>query len=1600
MRNKIIARVLSILMVFAVVVSVIPSDIAFARPRVLTAWLASRPGGMIINAVSGKQVWFMDQFGARSKSTSARGDHYIGDKDLYVVTNYNSTTKLSVPGYWSGEPFKYTRNVEPIEDEFFMEGDLWFSGSTSNATFKGYDPMSCFNGDALNYTTRYQTPDSVDAPSSLSGGTTKYKVGPQATIKWVQVCLRDHQGEREDHVPIVAFEYESVNDLNHPHDSGDGGDGGDGGDSGGGSSGGGGGSRDEPSVANVHLTLTVNGGDVNYKNMSGLKVSATATAKDYSDYSNDDDGELDELSVNVNIGPNKNSNSTSSKSEVSTSVEADFDPNASWVSSLGSAGYQFTGNASADIAITAGDPDTNDVDAKATAAVGLLNDPPDATVSLKSHDYEGKPVKPGYFYVGVPIDLEVKYTDPEEDLSMSEFALGDSINAANNMYEFVCRIGKDDIHTDSPWNFQIISEEATLEGYKATIVFNNPGNYSWSTQVTDAKSLPAVKKLDQDRGSFVVRTEPAPPTALITSPGYAFENEPFKVTQGSTDPNGVDDIIRYTWDNLVDVTQEVAPEETQEPGWTPIDNVQQSWNGINGGTATFPTGSSHHYFKTGLEIEDATGLTDKVDKTIKIISNVPVANIEVKNNGGSSTIKENRKIVLSAEGSLAPSSDGILWNESTWTIKSLSGKDEYINEDETQRNGNKQRVYQFDKPGEYEVTLNLVNKFSKENPDHEDIAACTYKMIIKVIEDKAPVSEVKATSEKPNFTDNPVESEVKFRVNSSSIDGDKIIAPNAYTWKLYEDLNNDKKFTEDELIPESRLTFNAEKTEVALKVQFESGRHNVIKAVVETTETFAEDYIAKLLPEDGSWKRTVIAEAVETVNWTPVIEVIPDEGPSTIPPDEYNPNPGTPYEDVDVDGDKIIDGKFIRAYTNDFFSVTTKITDEIPETAKVVWSLRKKDHSGNYNESDGSGKTWINNSAVSNKLGHDGGSLRIDSSGIYILNAKVIDDCGATGEFNLLVRIYSLPQAVLESNPKYNIGGEWTTKENIRFDLRSTPTIVDDEWGLAWHRMDWSKDNWDVTPLEGQDVSEIHFMDEFYKDRYNDAIPDDDMFSGRNSPIGFGYQTVTSVDIIAIPGLFGQYPTKDESNPEDTTNTDVLTPEYREKFYEEAEKLAEKVQETNPYYNIRLIKAKGWEERFTEIFRQEIMGYFDGFVGHEDDPNNKYIKEYSVSGFSDGVTILTADLAKMTQDGCLNGWINILGASNVDVPESANNLPFVGDVKVYLYDQLIASGTCEEDFDKVITMTREKGNDTWKIETSSGEVFEMTDELTLTVEFSGGPENTAMMPQGWAGILHDESHDITYERSIIDAYDEISTQLRPGSYKFIIYANNNTGTQIYKGNIEENTEYNQLVNFLRAREIYFFNYGLEDQLPYFEDLKTRLTYNDVDHTLHTTIATNLKTFLLNDVLNKITDSLPDNINMQYRSCSFTEPGTYNFRYWGTNYGGKETVPVDYKITVIEDEPPQIYGEINSPYYRDPNDNNLATIPLLGPAVGEAGTKKYLTIQSPDEDYIDFTNITVTYDSNNNRIFTDTTDRKWLLQEGGTEVDGLQYKLERIYSFGG
>lgn len=1000
-----------------------------------------------------------------------------------------------------------------------------------------------------------------------------------------------------------------------------------------------------PSAADVSVSAEANGANLNYMRFSG-SVSASATAYDKTEYG--DEGELDELSVEVSAFNNYDENSTSSGSSVTADLSATADKGAvgDWL--YGSSPYyHFSVGAKASVELKGGGkPSKASANDDTTGSVTLINDAPSADWSLQSQNYQGKAVQPFYYYVGVPADLVVDFIDPEDDMSQVQFYIAHSSlsgGAVNLTYAEGNQLSQ---NIDGDDNYITLSNKsASMHQYKGTLTFLKPGMYNYEIRVWDAKSNSDVRRYNNVKGTFYVRTAPEPPVAVITSPAYAFENEPFKVTQNSTDPNGVDDIIRYDWTGATDVTQTQDPDEVDED-FKPI-NAISSWNGKNGGTITFPTGSSHHTYQIDLKVTDATQLWDSETQFIKVISDVPVANLEVTDNNGSNTVKENRKITVSAANSLAPSKSPILWNECTWTVKSKDGKqDQYVHVNTENTNGNKQRELQFSKPGTYLVTIQLVNDFSKKNPTHEDIGASTYTMEITVIEDEKPISEVKVTSAKPNFEDNPTNYTVSFRVTSSSPDGDLLPEPQSYSWTIYEDLNDDGVFSSNEIVPQNKLTFNAGHTEVSMQTYFEVGRHNTIKAVVTTTETFAEPTITKFLASDGSWKRYTTVDTTEVINWIPKLEIIPDQGPNTIPTDQPNPDPGTPYEDVDIDGDGVIDGKFIRAYTDDTFSVTTKITDEFPELATIQWELFKKDHSNNYSDTTDTGAKWIKSSQVTSNLGHDGGTVRIDSPGIYILKGTVTDDCGDTGTFTVNIRIYTLPQAVLESNPKYQyFGGEWITKENIRFDLRSDPTIVDDEWGVAWHRMDWSKDCWEITPLEGQDISEIHVMTEDYSGRYYDTSPDDKTkFTGTNSAIGF----------------------------------------------------------------------------------------------------------------------------------CI-------------------------------------------------------GRDT---------------------------------------------------------------------------------------------------------------------------------------------------------------------SETYRSVSFTEPGLYEFKYWGTNYGSKVTVPVTYTITVQEDLPPDILGSVGDTFYRDFSDGNRANISLLGPYASIIN-REALTMISRDGDYIDYTIVTVTHDSNNNKLFTDSTDTKWVLDENKTSVNGLDYILKKI-----
>lgn len=1244
MQHK-INRLISVLLIVLISASICPIK---ARAATTTstryAWLVSKVG-IQINYTEGGGAWIKD-----SADNSIEGKLSGGVwtfRNVQLQTQFRNITSknlyVSWQDIWKGEPFTYDYQQSPMQ---YRSGHYYFMSpnGTDTVTLAGLGSGGYESANGIGNNIRLTATRVSDLRGSSSGDT--YEADMQ--VRDSDIIGYKGQG-RQPAAAACMFKFRSVNQIVDP--------------SGGGGGGGGGGDPEPPepepepepeypSEARVRLSIDAEDAEMNYMNFSG-NVRAEAEAEDRTRYK--DYGELEKLRVDLEAFDDSDSDYSKSDGDtVTASLRGELSKDANWLYGRGGR-YNYEAYAEAYVQLDDGDPDYDEANDTAEGTIYLTNEEPSCSWNLQTNNINGGSVPNDFYYVGVPAKLTVKFSDPEDDINQIQFGLGEKSQADKNIFELVYEAGERNTDHLANRSFTCTNITKSINGYTATIVFNEPGTYGYMLNILDADSNEDVRKQANSEGNFLVRSAPEPPTAIISSPTYAFENEPFKVTQDSTDPNGVDDIIVYRWTNAVDVTRETSPDDVDET-FKPI-TPSCSWpgndslSGKNGGTITFPTGSSHHNFKINLAVTDATNLSDNVDQVIRVISDVPVAQLEISDNNGSKIVKENRKITVNGANSLAPSKSPILWNECKWTIKSEDGKQEVnIHEDNTQRNGNKQRVLQFDKPGKYTVTLELVNSFSKQNPGHEDIGAATQTITIEVIEDVVPKSEVKVISAKPNFFTNPVEHTVTFGVNSSSVDGDKIIAPSDYSWLVYEDLNDDGRFTSEELVPQSKLTFNAEHTQVSMQTKFEKGRHNVIKAIVTTKETFGEPYIAKFLASNGSYIRKTTVETTEVVNWVPKIVIIPDQGPNPIPPDQYNPKPGTPYEPADIDGDGVNDGTYIRAYTDDTFTVTTAITDEFPEIAIVDWELQKKKHDGSYTTIDDSGSSWINSNKVTHTLGHDGGGCRIDSPGIYILKATVTDDCGDIGTFTVNIRIYTLPQAVLESNPKYRFfTGNWTTKENIRFDLRSDPTIVDDEWGVAWHRMYWDLDCWEITPLNGQKTNEIHLMTPTYSGKYGDVTPGTSKFTGKNSKIG-------------------------------------------------------------------------------------------GIKGN-----------------------------------------------------SANG------------------------------------------------------------------------------------------------------------------------------------------------------------------------------------------------------------NQPYRSLSFTEPGQYEFRYWGTNYGGKITVPVKYTITVEEDLPPNILGTVGATFYRDPNDGNRAKISLLGPYASILG-REVLTIQSPDGDYIDYTIIEVIHDANNNKLFTDKSDKKWLLEENKTSVNGLYYILEKIDPF--
>ena len=1055
----------------------------------------------------------------------------------------------------------------------------------------------------------------------------------------------------------------------------------------------------------------------------------------------------------------------------------------------------------------------------------LQNEKPKASFSLQTlpGDYNNnQPVENGYYYTDVNTEMNFEFSDYENDIRNVYIAWGKKGSMDMNMCEFSYSMSANDgeptIFSDREDLYEVISiEPHGLNGVKVTLKFNQPGTYSYMAYVNDANSNQELVQSDMIQGNFVVRggNGPQAPNAVITSPQYAFEENTLKLAQNSTDPNGADDIRDSKWaaditddGNFVytieDVTEREDPDAAGE-GFTPITGITVNTNNTNpaytrGGTIIFPADSSHHYFEVKLWVKDATGLTDIATQVIKVISDVPVANLAPEGDVNTAQLKENRKITVSALGSIAPVDDLIQWDRTEWTIskveytQSESGDIVEVETPITDANelrkilkkdpSNQKVDLQFYEVGQYKVTLKLHNNFSDQNQEHEDIGASTTSMYITVVEDVVPQSSVGAISGDPSFGENPEAAKdhvVTFRVASSSTDGDIINPVTSYSWKLYEDFNNDGAFTEDERIPDGKLTYNADHTEVSYTVTFYKfnsehpvQRHNTVKAVVTTTEAFGEPYLQELLnnafgANSNAWQRSTTVEATEIVNWAPDVEIVP--------PPSSTDQTKTPYMPWDVDGDTVIDGNFIMAYVDDFVQVGTDILDEFPSTCSVTWELSKKDHDGVFHTTTDSGQSWIQSSYVSHTLGNSGGTIRINSNGVYKLRMIATDDMGSTGEFTLMLRIFPLPIGVLEANPDYlyytGTNGrldQWQTKENVRYDIRSNPSIVDDEWGPAWHYMDFSSDDWTVTPLDGQDKSDIHFANwENINTEYQDTTPDNPLvFTGTDSRLGFGETESADhnvhIDLIGIAGIYGDY---------EEGNNLAVTPEKKQEFFDAIQALADKINARDSRYKIRTFFGDASKTEEKTFITNVEYGFFDGFNNTQDNERNLYTKEYKVYWYNSGevdagsavgtsgYADLIGDVTKMNAvndsvegfETATDGYLTVLNGYDPAEAEKDPTLkeqPFYGAVVVTAYNpdtgenQVLyksnygeyGTGTDRDLNDTIIArfkrLTDDQGNltDEWELEgtydaNGDGEydfekiIISNSTDMSLSIEFEG-----------------------------------------------------------------------------------------------------------------------------------------------------------------------------------------------------------------------------------------------------------------------------------------
>lgn len=1019
-RYRLLTRVISFLLLLCMLPAYIPDSFAAGSGLAYRyIWLISKPT-VWYNYTSDSGVWIVNPDGDNFKLTLS-GDYWVASQPIRVESQYTNETIPDWEG-WEGTSFEYTGTGKPFSSSLVSNESYTWAGNVSGGShcLTTNDPSDFLDGmetdDAEDY-----APSRVIAPSKFNSGGTDYQIYP----KLKDSLIKNNMGKgRQMTTNFSCFLFKSTKPL--PSWGSD------------------------PVVSEVHADLEITANDIymNYKQFDvegyvSTRVSFDPTdstsALDWKNYGMDGESRLSDwsLSDSWNGPPNRQQ------------FEVEYSK-----SDLGFNGYPGTITDSISGEVVVSDGETSDrANDTATVDIEFYNDPPVASIgSIKSTNLTsiGSSYDSTFYYVGEPIKITDASYDPEKkryssntDAPTIDYWIsynGNNILVVNGMVSS----GIDFLES--------YVENVSVDGSSITATFKKSGYYTVNARICD--EIGAVKTASK---TIKVSGEPQPPTAIINGGDYTFVDYPLNVSESSTDPN--DDIVTWKW-GAVTATDEEGNEVaasgvsgTLKDGTLPVGGSNRP-SGI-GGSLTFDAPGEYHI---SLKVTDATNLSDESTKTIKVIRDIPVAEIvpgpEDQENPSDSDphyevdsedniekvyVKQNRKVELDASNSLSPPASPIQWDKTEW-IYDTSDTDPDFDLETVKIDSSttvEKQVFLAKEVGEFKITLTLHNEYSDTLPDTDpDLAARTKTIIVKVLPDEPPVSTIQVDNMNPNFHDNPASVNVKVVATGKSLDNDFI---DYYNWSLYRDNNNDGVY--DPSTEELTNRKGTNSTEITIPVKFESGNTSTFLGKVEAYERFGQETIDKFITADDI--RMSSSEMEFEVNWRPCISYTMRE----------------------------------FAYVDDTLTITPVLKDENVETCTVEWTLMKKNSAGEYEAVD---PTSIEVNVFGDKpiweLGLHGGTIRITKDGYYRLDAVITDAEGHSEQFSSTeIRIYDMPHAVISDNADYRwLSQAFQFKESRKFTLDGNASYVDDSTGAAKHQLNRSLDEWTITPLDGQDAGQIY----------------------------------------------------------------------------------------------------------------------------------------------------------------------------------------------------------------------------------------------------------------------------------------------------------------------------------------------------------------------------------------------------------------------------------------------------------------------------------------------------------------------------------------------